>query len=121
MTELPPEIMAAIEADVERYRKVRINAALKRQSPKNLQKLAKRHEYEWLRSGRDQIVAWFASGESIKEINSRFKFIGKNRIRQEIESWLLDALNPDGYKEWTNVPRFSEQGWRDKVNELQRP
>jgi hypothetical protein len=125
--DIPSDVMAAIEQDVERYRQVRINAARKRLTPEYLERIAKRAEHEWVRANREQIVQWFASGETIAEINRRFKFIGKNRIREEIENWLYDALNPDtnldtfNWDRWTRPPRFSEQGWRSKVVELINP
>jgi hypothetical protein len=123
--EIPAEILAEIEKDVQRYREMRINAARKRLSPEQFEKQAKYKEQEWIRGNQEQIVRWFASGESIQDINSRFRFIGKNRIRQEIRAWMLDALRPADFSldsldwdKWPNPPRFSEAAWRSKVREL---
>jgi hypothetical protein len=49
MTEIPPELLAEIEADVQRYRCQRLAAARKRLTPQYLDKLAKRTEREWPR------------------------------------------------------------------------
>jgi hypothetical protein len=124
--DIPPDVMAAIEQDVERYRQVRINAARKRLTPEYLERIAKRAEHEWVRTNREQIVQWFASGESIAEINRRFRFIGKNRVRQEIEAWMVHALRPADFNwdspdwsSWPDIPRFSETVWRSKVRDLQ--
>jgi hypothetical protein len=120
MTEIPAEILAAIEQDVERYRQLRINAALRRLQPGYLEKTKKRADQEWVRNNRDEIVRMFAAGQSLKQICGRVETIKPNRIRREIRDWLCDALNRD-YKwdddEWKSVPRFSEELWRSQVNE----
>jgi hypothetical protein len=120
--DIPPEIMAAIEQDVERYRQVRINAALRRLQPEYLEKAKKRADQEWVRNNRDEIVRMFAAGQSLKQICGRVETIKPNRIRREIRDWLSDALNrdykwDDRYDEWKSVPRFSEELWRSQVNE----
>ena len=136
MTDIPPEIRAEIERDVERYRNVRLAAARKRLTPEYLDKLARRTEYQ---ISRDQIVAWFASGESIETIAAtRFRFIKQARIKREIRSWLFDHLNsgseawysrewPSDIKEryggsppytYMHPPPYSDEDWRKAVLSL---
>jgi hypothetical protein len=121
--EIPVEILAEIEKDVQRYRQARITAAVRRNTPEYLEKLKRRADQEWVRNNRDEIVSMFASGQSLKQICTRTDTIKPNRIRREIRDWLSDALNrdyrwDDRYDEWKSVGRFSEEGWRKLIHEL---
>jgi hypothetical protein len=131
MTDIPVEIIAEIERDVERYRNVRLNAARKRLTPEYRDRLAKRGEYQFLNVSRDALVKWFADGETIDAIAGRFRFIKAPRIKQEIWYWLFERLNPwtadpvdpdKYYRSGTSVPRYSDEGWRETVRDaLRRP
>jgi hypothetical protein len=121
--DLPSDIMDEINRDTERYRQMRITAALKRLTPGYLERKKKCADQEWVRNHHGEIVLLFASGESLEQICSRCDTIKPARIKLEIRDWLSDVLNRDfkwndATSDWKNVPRFSETEWRQLVNEL---
>jgi hypothetical protein len=120
--DIPADILAEIEADVERYRAARLAKARKRLTPEYQDKLLKAQERQWIRDHRDEIAARFAAGESPSDIAASFKFVSEAMIKNQIYEWLWRALNrchePGFDWEWNyvGVPKYSE--WRKTIKEL---
>jgi hypothetical protein len=121
--EIPVEIVAAIEADVVRYREMRLNAARKKLTPENIDKLQRKRERDYIAHNDLDLINRFVGGESPAKIAASFKFVSEAMVKNAIREWYWNSLNPnwdDPYNDtpYVSVPRYHQERWRSSIFQI---